>query len=92
MSEKANRCVACEEELSSVKPSVESIQKDRKTRSYSINGIKAILRIRVEQDVDLVLKKIELKMFCQAHDKVLLTLDKRFKHYKANEERINLKD
>ena len=45
-----------------------------------------------EQDADLVLKKLKLKRLGQPHDDVLLTADKRFKHYKANEDRIILKD
>ena len=44
------------QELSSIKPSIKEFTKiDGKTTSYSINGIKANARIRVEQDADLVL-------------------------------------
>ena len=39
-----------------------------------------------------MLKNLKLKLLGQAHDEVLLTTDRRFKHYKANEDRINLKD
>ena len=53
--------------------------------------MKANARIRVEQDADLVLKNLELKILRQPHDDVLLTTDRRFKHYKANEDRIILK-
>ena len=68
------------------------IHKDRRiTTSYSINGIKASARIRVEQDADLVLKNLKLKILGQPHDDVLLTTDRRFKHFKANEG-IILKD
>ena len=49
-------------------------------------------RIRVEQDADLVLKNLKLKKLRQPHDDVLLTTDSRFKRYKANEDRISLKD
>ena len=49
-------------------------------------------RIRVEQDADLVLKNLKVKILGQPHDDVLLTTDRRFKHYKANEDRIILKD
>ena len=49
-------------------------------------------RIRVEQDADLVLKNLKLIILGQPHDDVLLTTDRRFKHYKANEDRIILKD
>ena len=57
-----------------------------------MNGIKANARIRVEQDADIFLKNLKLKIFSQPHEKMLLTTDKRFKQYKANEESIILKD
>ena len=80
-------------ELSSIKPSIKEFTKiDGNTTSYSINGIKANARIRVEQDADLVLKNLKLKIVGQLHDDVLLTRDRRFKDYKANEDRIILKD
>ena len=76
-----------------MKPSITEIIKiDGNTTSYSINGIKASARIRVEQDADLVLKNLKLKILGQPHDDVLLTTDRRFKHYKANEDRIILED
>ena len=65
---------------------------DRNTTAYSPHGIKANARIRVEQDTDLVLKNLKLKMLGQHNDDVLLTTDRRFQHYKANEDRIILKD
>ena len=75
------------------KPSIKEFTKiDGNTTSYSINGIKANARIRVEKDADLVLKNLKLKILGQPHDDVLLTTDRRFKHYKANEDRIILKD
>ena len=81
------------QELSLMKPSFKEFTKiDGNTTSYSINGIKAGARIRVEQDVDLVLKNLKLKILGQPHDDVLLVTDRRFKHYKANEDRIILKD
>ena len=81
------------QEPSSMKPSIKEITKiDWNTTSYSINGIKASARIRVEQDADLVLKNLKLKILGQPHDDVLLATDRRFKHYKANEDRIILKD
>ena len=81
------------EEPSSMEPSMKEITKiDRNTTSYSINEIKANAPIRVEQNVDPVLKNLELKVLGQPYDEVLLTTDKRFKHYKANEDRIILKD
>ena len=57
-----------------------------------MNGIKAIARIRVEQDVNLVQKNMKLKILGQPHDKVLMMTDSRYKNYKANEDRIFLKD
>ena len=65
---------------------------DGNTTSYSINGIKATARIRVEQDVDLVLKNLKLKILGQPFDEVLIMTDSRYKNYKANEDRILLKD
>ena len=80
-------------ELSSMKPSIKEFTKiDENTTSYSINGIKASARIRVEQDADLVLKNLKLKKLGQPHDDVLLVTDRRYKHYKANQDRIILKD
>ena len=78
---------------SSMKPSIKDFTKiDGNTTAYSLHGIKANARIRVEQDVDLVLKNLKLKIIGQPYDDVLLTTDRRFKHYKANEDRIILKD
>ena len=89
---KAAECVV-NQEPSSMKPSIKEFTKiDGTTTSYSINGIKASARIRVEQDADLVLKNLKLNLLGQPHDDVLLATDRRFKHYKANEDRIILKD
>ena len=63
---------------------------DGNTTSYSMNGIKANARIRVEQDVDLVLKNMKLKILGQPYDELMI--DSRYKNYKANEDRINLED
>ena len=60
--------------------------------SYSTNEIKGNARIRVEQDVDIVLKNMKLKILGQPHDEVLRMTDSRYKNYKANEDRINLRD
>ena len=65
---------------------------DGNTTSYSMNGIKANARTRVEQDVDLVLKNMKLKILGQPHYEVLMITDSRYKNYKANEDRIILKD
>ena len=81
------------QEVSSLKPSIREFTKiDGNTTSYSINGIKASARIRVEQDTDLVLKNLKLKILGQPHDDVLIATDRRYKHYIANEDRIILKD
>ena len=80
------------QEPPSMKPIIKKFTKiDGNTTSYSINGIKASARIRVEQEADLVLKKVKLKILGQLHDDVLLATDRRHKHYKANEDRIILK-
>ena len=45
-----------------MKPSIKEFTKiDGNTTLYSIHGIKANARIRIEQDVDLVVKIIKLK-------------------------------
>ena len=50
------------------------------------------LPIRIEKDVDFVLKNIKLKILGQPHDEVLMMTDSRYKNYKANEDRIVHKD
>ena len=76
-----------------MKPNIKEFPKiDGNTTSYSLHGIKANARIRVEQDADLVLKNLKLKIVGQPQDDVLLTTDRRFKHYKANEDRIIFND
>ena len=62
------------------------------TMSYSMNGIKANARIRVEQGVDRVLKNIKLNILGQPHDELLMLTDSWYKNYKANEDRIIPKD
>ena len=69
------------QEPSSKKPSIKEFTKiDGNTTLYSTNGIKAKALIRVEQDVNLVLKNLKLKIFAYPHDDVLLTTDRQFKH------------
>ena len=81
------------EESPVFKTSVKDFTKiDGNTTSYSMNGIKANARIRVEKDVNLVLKDVKLKILGQTHDEVLMITDSRYKNYKANEDRIILKD
>ena len=65
-------------ESSALKTSVKEFTKiDGNTTSCSMNGIKATARIRVEQDVDLVLKNMKLKVLGQPHDEVLMMTDSR---------------
>ena len=76
-----------------MKPGIKEFTKIHgNTTSYSLHGIKTNSRIRVEQEADLVLKNLKLKVLGQPHDDVLVTTDRRFKRYKANEDRIILKD
>ena len=76
-----------------MKPILKEFSKsDGNTTSYSLHGIKTNARIRVEEDADLVLKNLKLKILGQPYDDVLLTTDRQFKHYEANKDRIILKD
>ena len=84
---------AANEKLPALKTSVKEFTKiDGNTTSYSMNGIKANARIRVEQDADLVLKNMKLKILGQPYDEVFMVTDSRYKNCKANEDRIILKD
>ena len=81
------------EEPSSLKTTVKEFTKtERNTTTYSMNGIKAKAQIRVEQDVDLVLKNVILKSLVQPHDEVVIMTVSRYKHYKANEDHLISKD
>ena len=76
-----------------MKPSIKEFTEiDGNTTLYSMNVVKADARIRLEQDADLLLNNLKVKIFGQIHDNVLLTRDRRSRHYKANEDRIILKD
>ena len=57
-----------------------------------MNGNKAKERIRLEQDVDFVLKDMKLKILGQPHDEEIIMTESRYKNYKANEDRIYRKD
>ena len=46
----------------------------------------------LKKDVDLVLKEMKLKILGQPHDEVLIMTNSRYKSYKANENRIIVKD
>ena len=62
------------EEQHSLETSVKVSRRiDANTTSCSMNGIKANARIRVEQDVDLLLKYTKLKFLRQPRDEVLNT-------------------
>ena len=64
------------EEPSSLKTSVKEFTKiDANTRSYSMNGIKSNARIRVEQNVRLMFKKMKMKITGQPQDEVLMMTD-----------------
>ena len=89
---KAPEWVAHEEPYSMNPITKEFTRIDRNTTSYSIHGIKTNARMRVEQDVNFVLKNLKLKILGQPYDEVLSMTDRRFKQYKANEDRIILKD
>ena len=81
------------QETSSRKPGIQEFKKiDGNTTSYSINGIKANSRKRVVQTFELVLKKMKPKILGQIYDELLMMTDSRYKNYKANEDRIILKD
>ena len=81
------------QEPSSMKPSIEGFTKiDGNTTSSSVDGIEAIAQIQVERDADPVPKNLKLKKLGQPHDDVLLLMERRFKHYKAHEDRIIVKD
>ena len=65
------------QEPSSMKPCIKEFTKiDGNTTVYSLHAIKANARIRVEQDADLVLKNLKLKILGQPYDDVLLTTDR----------------
>ena len=57
-----------------------------------MNRIKAHARMRLEQEVDLVLKIMKLKVVGQPLDEMLMMTDSRYTHYKACDDRIILKD
>ena len=81
------------EESPYLKTSVKEFTKiDGNTTSYSMKGIKANAKIRVEQHVDLVLKNMKLKILGQPYDEVLMIIDSRYKNCKTNEDRILPKD
>ena len=57
-----------------------------------MNRIKVKAPKRVEQNFDLILKNLQHEIHGQIYDEVLLTADARYKHYKANEDRIIFND
>ena len=84
---------AANNEPTAFRTNVKEITKtNENTTSYSMNEIKAKGRLRVEQHVGLLLKNLKIKIFGQTFDELLLATDRIYKHHKANERRINLKD
>ena len=76
-----------------LKTSVKEFTKvDGNTTLYSMNENIAKATIRVEQDVDLVLKNMKLKILGQPYDEVLMMTDSPYKNYQAYEDRIIFKD
>ena len=81
------------EEPPSLKASAKELTKiNGNTTAYSMNGIKTNARTPVEQDVDLALKNMKLKIPGQPHDELLFTTDPRYQHYNANKDRIIFTD
>ena len=70
----------------------EFIKIDGNITSNSKTGIKGNARIRVEDDLDLVLKNLKEKLLGQPNDEVLFTTDPLVKHYKASEDNTILKE
>ena len=69
---------AANEKSPALRTSVKEFTKiDGNTTSYSMNGIKANASIRVEQDVNLVLKNMKLKILGQTYDEVSMITDSR---------------
>ena len=72
---------AANEESPALKTSLKEFTKiDRNTTSYTMNGIKANAKLRVERDIDLVLKNMKLKILGQPYDEVLMITDSRYKN------------
>ena len=85
--------MAVNEQPAALKASVKEFTKiDGNTTSYFMNGTKANARIQVEQYVDVLLKNMKLRILGQPYDEVLMITDLRYKNYKANEDRIILKE
>ena len=80
-SKRNERQWAATEESPELKTSVKKFTKiDGNTTLYSMTGIKATARIRVEQNVDLVLKNLKLKILGQPFDEELIMTDSRYKN------------
>ena len=92
ISAKGKRWVADMKPSKSTTALKEFTEIDGNSKSHSMNWIEAKARIRVEQDVDLASKNLKLKTSGQPSYKMLLTTGKRYKHYKTNEDRMNLKE
>ena len=76
-----------------MRTSVKRITKiDGNGTSYPMNGIKANAHALVEQNVDIVINNLKLTNLGQIYEIMLLTPDRRYEHYKTNENRTILKD
>ena len=72
---------AANEESPALKTSVKEFTKiDGNTTLYSMNGIKGNAKIRVDQDVNLVLRNMKMKIFGQPYDAVLIMTDSWYKN------------
>ena len=81
------------EELSLLKLNLKELMTiDGNSTLYTINVTKAKARIRMKQDVILVLKILKLEILGQPHDEVLLTKHSHFKRNQASENPIILKE
>ena len=80
------------EESSSLRSGVNELKEiDANTTSYSMNGIKSNKGRPVDQDVVLTLKNLKLRKLGRSYEEMLLTTGRRYKHYKAIEDRIVLR-
>ena len=74
---KATKMLAYEEPTSMTQSMKEFTTIGGNTTSYSMNGIKANARIRVE-DTELLLKDLKIKTLDKPHEEVLLRTDRQF--------------
>ena len=70
----------------------EAIKVPLNSAVYSFGAIKENARIRNEQDADLLLKALKLRILCEEYDKHLLNTDPRGRILLRHEQRIIMKD